>query len=225
MLVIGLDTSTMVGGVSLVGPDGLVGEYVLNVRSTHSERLLPAVERVLEDAGVSLDTVDGIAVVTGPGSFTGLRIGAATAKGFAYALKKPVVGVSVLEALAWQFQWFSGLVCSLIDARRQTVYAQVFRRLQPVTGAVNCSVAAVVATCCSQSEPVLFAGDGALVYEQQLNDAWMVLPSREQRVLHTASVAGLGRKLLLEGRQTDAMTLVPTYMRKSEAELKWEQKT
>lgn len=225
MLVLGLDTSTNVGGVGLVGPDGLIGEYVLNVRSTHSERLLPAVACVLNDAGLSLDTVDGIAVVTGPGSFTGLRIGAATAKGFAYALQKPVIGISVLEALGWQLQWFAGLVCPLIDARRQTVYAQIFRRGQAVTEAVNGPLADVIGECRNQSEPVLFAGDGALIHEGTLTDSWMVLPPQEQRVLHTASVAAFGRQLLLMGRRSDAMTLVPTYMRKSEAELKWEQKT
>ena len=95
----------------------LLGEYVLNIRTTHSERLLPAIERLLHDAGVTLRDMDAIAVVTGPGSFTGIRIGVATAKGFAYALQKRLIGVTALEAFARQFL-LSRIVVPMIDSRR-----------------------------------------------------------------------------------------------------------
>src|SRR3972149_8068329 len=101
MLVLGVETSTMQGGVARVGEDCLVSEYLLNVEATHSERLLPAIERMLCDAGMGLEAVSGIAVSIGPGSFTGLRIGLSTVKGPDYATGLPVVGIPTLEALAW----------------------------------------------------------------------------------------------------------------------------
>jgi tRNA threonylcarbamoyladenosine biosynthesis protein TsaB len=100
MLVMGIDTSTMQGGVALLSEQGLVSEYTLNVKATHTERLLPLIDRALQDAGITLGQVDGLAVAVGPGSFTGLRIGLSTAKGLAVATGKALVGVSTLEAIS-----------------------------------------------------------------------------------------------------------------------------
>ncbi|NLJ80868.1 MAG: tRNA (adenosine(37)-N6)-threonylcarbamoyltransferase complex dimerization subunit type 1 TsaB, partial [Firmicutes bacterium] len=110
MIVLGIDTSTLTGGVALLRSGHLLGESVLNIRTTHSERLLPALEKLLADAEVETGDLDGVAVVTGPGSFTGLRIGVATAKGLAYALGCSVAGVTTLEAYGWQFKFFPGIV-------------------------------------------------------------------------------------------------------------------
>src|SRR5574341_1913357 len=101
MLVMGIETSTMQGGVALVSEQGLLSEYLLNVKATHTERLLPSIDQVLRDAGNTLDQVEGLAVAVGPGSFTGLRIGLSTAKGLAAAAGTPLVGVPSLRALAW----------------------------------------------------------------------------------------------------------------------------
>src|SRR5690625_4937869 len=98
-MILGIDSSTMTGGDALINQQGLVSEYVLNIRTTHSERLLPAVDQILINADVRLQELQGIAVIIGPGSFTGLRIGVATAQGFAYSLQKPLVGITTLEAL------------------------------------------------------------------------------------------------------------------------------
>ena len=127
MYVLGIDTSTMTGGAALLKGEELVGESILNIRTTHSERLIPALDELLGHARVQLQDVGLISVVTGPGSFTGLRIGLATAKGFGYALGIPLAGVTTLEAFGWQFQVFPGIVVALIDARRRSAFWQAFQ--------------------------------------------------------------------------------------------------
>lgn len=219
MTVLGIDTSTMTGGAALVNSQGLVGEYVLNLRTTHSERLLPAIQRILADAELTLDQLDGIAVVTGPGSFTGLRIGVATAKGFAYALGKPIVGVTTLAALAWQHQTFKGFIYPLIDAKRQDVYSQVFAGVDAVTEPCNSSIDRIIQWCSQQKNPALFVGDGAVAHKTALAAlSNSVFPSSEGLVLRASAVAGLGMHLLSQGNHIDPFDLIPFYMRKSSAE-------
>lgn len=128
MRVIGLDTSTDTGGVALVEGGRLTGEYTLSLqRTTHSERLLPTVERVLSDAGIEPgDKPDGIAVALGPGSFTGVRIGVVTAKMFSFAWQVPVVGVLTLEALAYQMSGAAPFACPVMDARNGNVFTALY---------------------------------------------------------------------------------------------------
>ncbi len=226
MLTLGIDTSTMTGGAALLSEHGLIGESVLNIRSTHSERLLPAIHRLLDDAEVTMGTIQGIAVATGPGSFTGLRIGMTTAKSMAYALETAVVGVTVLEALARQFVTSRCIVVPMIDARRSEVYAQPFYGSEALHNPWNTALDEVLEWCSRQSEPVLFCGDGAVLHQDTITQTVQqaVMPPREQRLLRSSSVAGLGRERLLAGLTSDAMALVPFYMRKSEAEMKWDAK-
>ncbi|MFQ5896064.1 MAG: tRNA (adenosine(37)-N6)-threonylcarbamoyltransferase complex dimerization subunit type 1 TsaB, partial [Nitrospinota bacterium] len=105
MIVLGIESAGPQGGVALVGGEGVIAEYVLNVEATYAERLMPAVDRVLQDARVTIAAVEGLAVSIGPGSFTGLRIGLSTVKGLALATGKPVVGVPTLRALAWSLPY------------------------------------------------------------------------------------------------------------------------
>lgn len=204
-----------------------MAEIVLNVRSTHSERLLPAVERILADAGCSLDRVQGIAAALGPGSFTGLRIGLSAAKSFAYAKGLPLAGVTVFEALARQFQCAGTVICPLLDARREEVYAQAFLDNAVCGGPWNCSLQWLIRWAAAVEKPVLFCGGGAVVHADVLRSGVprAILPPLEQRLLRSASVAGLGRERLLAGQTISIMDAVPFYMRKSEAELKWDAKT
>ncbi|HXH82846.1 MAG TPA: tRNA (adenosine(37)-N6)-threonylcarbamoyltransferase complex dimerization subunit type 1 TsaB, partial [Candidatus Tectomicrobia bacterium] len=128
MRVLAVETSTLAGGVALLEDDRLVAEYLLDVRRTHSERLLAAVDRVLADAGWSARDIDGLAVAVGPGSFTGLRIAVSTVKGLALALGIPAVAaVPSLDAMAAALPWASLPVCPVIDARKGEVYASLYR--------------------------------------------------------------------------------------------------
>ena len=125
MRILGIDTSMATGSVALVEKEQVVAEYLLNIQATHSERLLPTLRRVLRDAGWLGDDLAGIAVALGPGSFTGLYW-AATAKALAYTWQKPLIGVTVLEGLAFQVGFAAQWVCSLVDARHREVYGCLY---------------------------------------------------------------------------------------------------
>lgn len=219
MIVLGIDTSTNTGGVALVNQEYLIGEYILNIKTNHSDRILPAIQLVLEDAGIGLKDLAGIAVVSGPGSFTGLRIGVATAKGFAYALNKPLIGLTALQAFAWQHRLYPGLVCPIMDARRQEVFTQVFKGNQAVTEPFNCGIDELLTWTKQQEQPVLFMGDGAILYKERLEPIQQVeFPAPEEMLLRPSSVASLGLQQLSQGVKHHPFELVPFYMRKSSAE-------
>ncbi len=230
MLVLGLDTSGRMGGAALAGPQGVLAEYVLNVQATHAERLMPAVARLLEDA-LPQGRPDGVAVVMGPGSFTGLRIGVAAAKVLAYAWRVPVMGVSSLEALAWQAGAYPGLICPMLDARWGHVYSAAYRGrpgpvpappepvLEPAHRPLDAFLRA--AEELAGQLPPLLLGDGLNAYEATvrglLDDRWVGPPAGGE-LLRSGSVATLGRRLLLAGQGQDPFQLTPLYLRPSEAE-------
>src|SRR5574341_1186511 len=224
MLVLGVETSTMQGGVALVGEDRLVSEYLLNVEATHSERLLPAIDRMLCDSGVGLDAISGIAVSIGPGSFTGLRIGLSTVKGLAYANGLPVVGVPTLEALAWTVPFAPVQVCPVLDARKHEVYAALFRYERGVLmRLMEDSALAPEALCSKIRKPTLFLGDGLAPYGElfrRLLGDRMLVPPLASRGARPACVAELGRQRLERGERDSTNSLVPLYLRPSEAELR-----
>lgn len=264
MKMIGLDTSTETGGVALLEGTRVAAEYTLSLqRSFHSERLLPAVDLVLQEAGWSArrPPVEGIAVAVGPGSFTGLRIGVVTAKALAYVWDVPVVGVSTLEALAYQAAGGARIVCPLLDARNGNVYSAAFDLaghgpravLPPKLRAVSELLADLEALFSAPPDvstgdgrageggagpgegigqsgddgPIVFIGGGTLVYwdkiKQNVGRRAAKVPA-EFHQLRSSAVAALGREKLLRGEQDDPMGLAPVYLRKSEAERKWEQR-
>ncbi len=218
MYVLGIDTSTMTGGVALLRDDELVGESVLNIRTTHSERLLPALEGLLGQGGLDVKQLGLLSVVTGPGSFTGLRIGVATAKGLSYALGIPTVGVTTLEAYGWQFRFFPGVVLALVDARRENVFWQAFREGMALNEPSCDALSHVLTWSEGLGQELLFVGDGAISHGAKLPSR--VRPS--QSLLRPSAVADLGYTRFLQGAAQDAFTLNPTYMRQTEAERKWQ---
>ena len=127
MKIIALDSSGMVASAAYQADGVLIAEYTMNHKRTHSETLLPMLDRIVQDAEIDLSAIDAIAVAAGPGSFTGLRIGAATVKGLALALEKPVVPVPTCEGLAWNMRGAAGLVVPIMDARRGQVYTGIYR--------------------------------------------------------------------------------------------------
>lgn len=126
MLLLALDTSTRQASVALCGDERLYGEYSWHVGNNHSVELLERVQRLLAEGGVALSSVDGLAVAIGPGSFNGVRVAVATAKTLAFALRRPLVGISTLEVGAAQHQEWSGPVCSLLEAGRLELYAACY---------------------------------------------------------------------------------------------------
>jgi len=223
MIVLGIDTSSELGGAAVVSEQGLVAEYFLRIHNGHSERIVPAVERLLSDSGLNLTDIISFAVVTGPGSFTGIRVGLATVKGFAYSLGKKIVPITAMEALAWQFRGYPHLIVPLIDARRREVFTQAFRDGQPVNGARHCKLSDLLAELADCSEPVLFSGQGAVNYRENLAELpQAVVPPNEQAVLRPSSAAGLGLDLLRRGAGQSWDEVLPFYMRKSSAEYQFD---
>ena len=224
MIVLGIETSSLHGGVALVGPEGLIAEQVLNIEVTYSERLLPAIDRVLADAGLAAAKLGGLAVTIGPGSFTGLRIGLSTAKGLAAASGAPLVGVPTLRALAWGLPFCRYPICPILDARKGEVYCALFRWEQASLVQVMEDAALPPHVLAEGiAEPTVFVGDGVAVYADVLIQALgsrAVFPPAPLRGARPAATAALGRERLLRGERDDPAGLVPRYLRPSEAELK-----
>lgn len=223
MIVLGIESASPQGGVALVGEGGVIAEYVLNVEATYAERLMPAVDRVLQDARMAVAELDGLAVSIGPGSFTGLRIGLSTVKGLALATGKPVVGVPTLEALAWTVPYCRYPVCALLDARKHEVYCALYeyRGIQLVC-LMEEQALAPGALVQRMTQPTLFVGDGWRVYGAFFREALgdLAIPSPVSRGASPGAVADLGRRRLLRGERDPMEALTPRYIRLSEAELK-----
>lgn len=224
MLVMGIDTSTTQGGVALLSGQGVICEYTLNIKATYSERLLPLIDRALQDAGITLGQVEGVAVAVGPGSFTGLRIGLSTAKGLVVVGGQPLVGVSTLEAMAWTLPFCAHPVCPILDARKGEIYCALFRhegdrliRLMDDTATAPDRLLSRI------QQPTVFLGDGLVAYEglvrSQLKEL-ALFPPLAGRGGRAAAVAELGRRRLLRGDRDDLIQLAPQYLRPSEVEFK-----
>ncbi|MDE2058430.1 MAG: tRNA (adenosine(37)-N6)-threonylcarbamoyltransferase complex dimerization subunit type 1 TsaB [candidate division NC10 bacterium] len=224
MLVMGIETSTVQGGVALVSGQGVFCEYTLNVKATYSERLLPLIDRALQDAGITMGQVEGLAVAVGPGSFTGLRIGLSTAKGLAVAGGQPLVGVSTLEAMAWTLPFCAHPVCPILDARKGEIYCALFRHEGDRLIRLADDAAVAPDELLNRiHEPTVFLGDGVASYEGLLQSRLKELalfPPLSGRGGRAAAVAELGRRRLLQGHRDDLAQLAPHYLRPSEAELK-----
>jgi tRNA threonylcarbamoyladenosine biosynthesis protein TsaB len=229
MLILALDSSTRVGSVALVSDGALEAEYTLSVQRTHAERLLPAIAQVLKDSGRVPADLDVVAVTRGPGSFTGIRIALATAKGLAYALRRPLVGVSTLSALAYGVARLADFACPLIDARRGEAYTAVYRTLstgeaERVTDYLALPVRDLLDRLGKYEGRIAFTGDGAALHAgviQSVLGERAVFPAEAVAALRGAWVAALAAARLTRGETDSPATLAPLYVRPAEAEVKW----
>ena len=164
MKILSVDSSATVASVALSEGGRLLAEYTLNNKNTHSETLLPMIESLLSFFSMEIGDVDIFAVSTGPGSFTGVRIGTATVKGLAFASDKPCVGVSTLEAIAYNLRFHRGIVCPVMNARRSQVYTAIFRsdgeKLERLTEDLAISIAELDGMLAEYNEETVLAGDG-----------------------------------------------------------------
>ncbi|AOT69998.1 tRNA (adenosine(37)-N6)-threonylcarbamoyltransferase complex dimerization subunit type 1 TsaB [Geosporobacter ferrireducens] len=231
MLILALDTSSIVASVALMDEEKLIGEYIINHEKTHSQKLMPLIEALLTDCEHKLEEVDVIAVAEGPGSFTGLRIGVATAKGLAHGLDKPVVGISTLDGLAFNMPYCEGLICPILDARRNQVYTAVYKwedgMLNRIFEPVAVSIEALTEQLKQRPEKVVFLGDGVKANEGFLREHLgnRVLLATQSAVMQRASsIAELALQKAKDGKLDSFYGLIPEYLRKSEAERQYEEK-
>jgi tRNA threonylcarbamoyladenosine biosynthesis protein TsaB len=232
MKILSIETATLLGGVAVLSAaSGLIAEVRLNVKSTHSERLMTVINSVMEKTSLPLQDIDSFAVSIGPGSFTGLRIGVSAVKGFAYATGKPIVAVPTLEALAWNLAYSRYPVCTMLDARKREVYAAVFRwereGFQRVAAEMSAGVEWLLEYMEREwrqpGEKILFTGEGALLHRDMIIrrlGGEALFPPPDKMLPSPASVAYLGLQKALRGEFSEPVSLVPCYIRKSEAEIK-----
>jgi len=227
MKILSLETSTMLGGLAVMDSEsGLIAERKLNIRSTHSEKLMPELSDMLELAGIRIKDLDAVAVSIGPGGFTGLRVGLSAAKGLCFSSGLKLVPVPTLEAIAHCLPYSRVPVCTMLDARRSEVYAGLYSTTEgsPQTLIAPQAVkASDFASGIAGHEEVVFLGQGALVYSEAIHKAFSgraLFGPDHLMVPSPASVASLGLIILEAGGLPDPISIVPAYIRRSEAEIK-----
>lgn len=225
MRILALDSSGLVASVAIMEEEQTIAEYTVNYKKTHSQTLLPMLDEIVKMTEMDLNTIDAIAIAGGPGSFTGLRIGSATAKGLGLALGKPLIHVPTLEGLACNLYGCSSLICPIMDARRNQVYTGVYRLSEGEFQVMKEQTAIDVAELAEQlnvlGEAVTFLGDGVPVYREQLEEKLTVpftfAPANMNRQ-RAASVGLRGFQYYREGRIETAAEHQPDYLRVSQAE-------
>ena len=223
MYILAVDTSSTSGSVALLEDERAILEINIHTGLNHSQTILPSIDQLLRSADLSLSVVDLFAVTTGPGSFTGLRIGISLIKGLALALAKPVTGVSTLDALAWNLFGAKHPICPMLDAKKGQVYASLYEtapngephRERPEIVEEPGRLFETIGT------EVILIGEGAAKYEalavEKLGGRYFMAPA----IHHTirASVAGmLAARQFREGKRLDVLNFTPRYIRFSEAE-------
>ncbi len=225
MKVLGIDSSGMVATVAVVEDEQMLAEYTVNYKKTHSQTLLPMLDEIAKMIELDLNTVDVIAIAAGPGSFTGLRIGSATAKGLGLALKKPLVSVPTLEGIAYNFCGSEKVICPMMDARRNQVYTGIYEfqgnALKVTEDQMAVPVEEIVDKLNQIGRGVILAGDGVSVYreviEKNLKVPYLFAPAHLSRQ-RAGAVAALGMQYARAGKTETAMEHQPDYLRLSQAE-------
>ena len=236
MRVLAIDSSGLTATVAIVEDEQTIAEYTMNYKKTHSQTLLPMIDEMVRMVDADLKDIDAIAVAGGPGSFTGLRIGSATAKGLGLALDKPLIHVPTVDAMAYSMYGCEDIICPIMDARRKQVYTGLYSFShkknedgglydEPVFQVLRMQMAVPVEELIRHlnvyRRRVVFLGDGVPVYKEMLAEGLKVpysfAPSFMNRQ-RAAAVGALGIRYYEEGRYESAAEFRPEYLRKSQAE-------
>ena len=222
MKILSLDTSATVASVAITDGATPLAQYTLNAKNTHSETLLPMIESALGALSLKAADIDLFALSAGPGSFTGVRIGAATVKGLAFGSNKPCVEVSTLEALAQNLVFKEGLICPVMNARRSQVYTALFRsngkeltRIMPDSAL---SIEELDTILAQYGEPVSLVGDGYEITEQGFSGTELLFVPEALRLQSALSVAAIAQKKYERGEVCTDSALSVNYLRPSQAE-------
>lgn len=229
MKILGIESSSLVASVAVVADNITTAEYTVNFKKTHSQTLLPMIDEIVTMLELDLNTIDAIAVSGGPGSFTGLRIGSATAKGLGLALTKPLIHVPTVDAMAYNLYGAAALICPIMDARRNQVYTGLYhyqKDFVTIAAAFAADIHQLIHDLNEGGEPVVFLGDGVPVYEAIIRTEMMVsydfAPAHVNRQ-RAAAVAALGMKYYERGQVETAQAHAPDYLRKAQAERELEE--
>lgn len=239
MKILALDSSGLVASVAVVQDANLIAEFTINYKKTHSQTLLPMLDTVKEMIELDLNTLDAIAVAAGPGSFTGLRIGSATAKGLGLALKVPIIGVPTVDGLAYNLYGTDKLVCPIMDARRNQVYTGIYRfvlaenadeadvdmgqsyRMETVVPQCAVSIDEIAEKWNLLGKEIILLGDGVPVFSKRLRELVQVPYSYAPAHLNKQRGAAIGTLACLYYKRGDFQSAAehqPEYLRLSQAE-------
>ncbi|MEG6616614.1 tRNA (adenosine(37)-N6)-threonylcarbamoyltransferase complex dimerization subunit type 1 TsaB [Peptococcaceae bacterium 1198_IL3148] len=232
MYVLGIEAATPVAGVAVVNEEKVLAERFINNKRTHSVNLLPMIKEVIVDAGIKKEEINGIAVSAGPGSFTGLRIGMTTAKTLAQVWGIPIIAVSTLDAMSFPLIGYHGLVCPILNARKNEVYSAIYQGGATEIKRLAPPMAVPMSELLQQLSPwpdkkVLFLGDAIDIYREQLKShlgAKAQFAANAAVLPRGATVAELGLVKLNLGEVSSPLEIKPNYIRPSEAEVKWAEK-
>ncbi len=236
MKILGIDTSGLVGAVALADGDMLISQFSIQYKTTHSEILMPMMDDIREKIHLDLSTIDAIAVAKGPGSFTGLRIGSATAKGLALALNKPIIPIPTVDAIAYNLYGLEKIICPMMDAKRKQVYTGLYTfvpntpegksyertfDMQVIHEQFATSIEDIAARINEIGKPVVLLGDGVPAYHDELESLlkvpYSIAPMHQNRQSGAALVA-LAMQYAAEGRMISGDEFAPEYLRLSQAE-------
>lgn len=225
MKLLALDSSGLVASVAVVTEDVMLAEYTVNYKKTHSQTLLPMLDEIIRMVEMDLAEVDAIAVAAGPGSFTGLRIGSATAKGLGLALKKPILAVPTLEALAYNLYGTDKLICPMMDARRNQVYTGLYEfkgnELHICRQQAALAVEDILEEINRLGREVIFLGDGTDVYKEVIKErikTEFTLAPVHLSKQRAGSIGALGMIYYKNNEIQTAAQHEPVYLRLSQAE-------
>ena len=229
MKILSLDTSGLVASAAISEDGKIIAEYTLNYKLTHSQTIMPMIDEIVKLSQTDINTIDYIACAAGPGSFTGLRIGAATAKGFAHGLKKPIVAVPTLEALAYNIFGTEKYICPIMDARRKQVYNAIYvfdgYELKEVLPPATRIIDEVLDFVSKLDKKAVFLGDGIFVYRDAIDKCEnAVIAPLNCNLQRAASVAAVAENYIAKGKFMDGSDFAPEYLRKSQAERELEEK-
>lgn len=225
MKIIAMDSSGLVATVAILEEENMLAEYTVNYKKTHSQTLLPMLDEIVKMIGLDLSEIDAIAVAAGPGSFTGLRIGSATAKGLGLALDKPIIPVPTVDGLAYNMWGNSKIVCPLMDARRNQVYTGLYEfkdgKMLVCSEQKAVAIEEIIEEVNTIGRPVVFLGDGVPVQKETIEKTVKVPYEFAPAHMARQSAGALGALALeyyKEGRIEEAREHKPDYLRLSQAE-------
>ena len=230
MKILAIDSSGLTSSVAVVDNNDLISEYTVNCKKTHSQTLMPMIYEMNKSIGLDLNSLDAIAVSEGPGSFTGLRIGAATAKGLALALDKPIVSVPTLDGLAYNIYDSEAIICPIMDAKRNQVYTAMYEyehsKLKKISESMAVDINEIIEILCGYNRKIIFLGDGVEIYktiieESKIDYSFAPIHLMKQR---GSSIGALAIHYLMVNKTVSANDFAPVYLRKSQAEREYEEK-
>ena len=225
MMVLAIESSGLVASAAIATPEKLIAEYTTNFKKTHSQTLLPMVDALLRMTGIPIQEMDAVAVSGGPGSFTGLRIGSATAKGFGLALGIPVISVPTVDSIAYNLCGTSSLVCPLMDARRSQTYTGLYTfhgdEMECLLPQKAMGIEEILEEIRKRGKETIFLGDGVPVFRDVIEEE-LELPHTYAPVhlsmQRAGALAALAIRYYRAGKYVDAASQSPEYLRLSQAE-------